>query len=211
MGRLTDRRKGPPLPGGEPPRPLVLCVHGSPRVGGNTDLLLGALAEGARGAGAEVEQVVCRTLAAKPCTGCGGCSATGVCVLRDDLAAVYDLVDRATAVALGAPVYFLGLPAQVKAVIDRFQCRWARQHLLDLPPGPPRPGAFLSAAGSPAHSIFTCAQRTVEAWFEVLGVECRANLLYGGVDERGAVAAHPDALVEARRVGALLAADRGRR
>lgn len=204
MGRLSQSPSSP----GDGAAPLVLCLHGSPRVGGNTDALLAALAEGALTAGARVEHVLCRSLAAAPCTGCGVCTGTGECVLRDGMDAVYALVDQATAVVLGAPVYFLGLPAQVKAVIDRFQCRWARRYLLDLPPGPPRPGAFLSAAGSPAHSVFTCAQRTVEAWFDVLGVECRANLLYGGVDDRGAVTAHPDALAEARKVGASFAAPR---
>ncbi|GAB4278098.1 MAG: flavodoxin family protein [Deferrisomatales bacterium] len=196
------RRAKAPSPAG--PAPQVLCVHGSPREGGNTDLLLEAFARGAEEAGARVEHVKCRSLTVRPCTGCGACSADGECVLRDDMDRLYEAVDRAEVLALGAPVYFLGLPSQVKACIDRFQPRWARRYLLGRELGPGRPGAFLSTAGAPVHSVFTCAQRTVEAWFDVLGVECRANLMYENTDEKGAIRGHPSALEEARRTGAAL-------
>ena len=187
-----------------PAGPSILCLHGSPRRGGNTDLLLEALADGARRAGARVDHLNCRTLRFRPCTGCGACSDTGLCILDDALGPVYEMVDDAAALVVGAPVYFLGVPASLKALIDRFQCRWSRRYLMGLSPGPERPGVFLSAAGSPASSVFTCAQRTVEAFFDVLGVACKTNLLYPNVDGKGAVREHPTALGEARDVGTTL-------
>ena len=140
----------------------------------------------------------------RPCTGCGSCSTTGDCVLVDDMDVVYRALDEAAALVVGAPVYFLGVPAPLKAVIDRCQCRWARRYVLGIDPGPERPGAFLSTAGSPTHSIFTCAQRTVDALFDALGFTCRANLLYENVDEKGAIRSHPTALDEARSLGETL-------
>jgi multimeric flavodoxin WrbA len=183
----------------------LLCVHGSPRTDGNTDLLLAVLAQGAEEAGVAVRHIFCRNLEVSPCTGCGGCATTGRCVIRDEMDEVYRAVDEASALALGAPVYFLGLPSQVKRVIDRFQTHWSRVFLLGQALAMEKPGAFVSTAGASQHSVFTCAIRTVEAWFEVSGFQPKLHLLYEGVDEKGAVREHPVALAEARAAGDRLA------
>lgn len=182
----------------------VLCLHGSPRAGGNTDLLLAAFGEGAQQKDTQVEHIYARALSFRPCIGCGACSETGECALDDDMGSVYEAVDRAHVLAVGAPVYFLGLPGLLKGLVDRFQCRWSRRYLLGINPGPERPGATLSAAGASFHSVFTCAQKSVEAFFDVLGVACRTNLLYENVDDRQAIRSHPAALREAREAGASL-------
>lgn len=184
--------------------PLLLCVHGSPRSGGNTDLLLGAVASGAQEAGGRAEHLYARELDIRTCTGCGACARTGDCVLTDEMDAIYRQVDSAAAIVVGSPVYFLGLPAPLKAVVDRFQPYWSRRYLLDAPPETERPGAFVATAGAPVHSVFTCAQRTVDSFFAVVGVTCRSYLLYENVDTKGAVRAHPRALYEAREAGANL-------
>ena len=194
-----------------PEGPRILCVHGSPRKGGNTDLLLDRLAQGATDAGAGVEHLYCRDLKILPCTGCGACAVTGECVITgDDMAVVYARFDGADAVAVGAPVYFLGPPAPLKAMIDRFQTRWSRLHVLGRAPERTRPGAVVSTAGTPVHSVFTCFHRVMEAWFEVLGVEGRMNLFFEGVDARGAVRSHPGALDEALAAGERLAREAAR-
>ena len=123
------------------------------------------------------------------------------------MSVVYAAMDQATAVVVGSPVYFLGVPSLCKGVIDRFQPYWARRYLLGIPPGTLRPGAQVATAGSPSHSVFSGAQRTVEALFDVADITCKANLFYEGIDARGAITEHPTALDEAldlgRRLGAL--------
>ncbi len=172
----------------------VLLVYGSPRRGGNTDLLLDRLAAAFEHAGTPVARLRCADLRVRPCVGCGGCAETGECVIRDDdMPGVYRAVDRAAALVVGSPVYFLGPPAPLKAVIDRFQCHWARVNLLNRRPRRRRAGALLATAGSPSHSVFTCLHRIVDAWFEVLGIEGVANLFLENVDERGRVAEDPRA------------------
>ncbi|RPJ19283.1 MAG: flavodoxin family protein, partial [Planctomycetaceae bacterium] len=51
----------------------ILAVVGSPRKGGNTDILLSKIAEGARAAGAEVETVPLGDLQVRECDGCHAC------------------------------------------------------------------------------------------------------------------------------------------
>lgn len=190
---MTER-----VPGG------VLCLHGSPRSGGNTDRLLDAVAVGALAVGARVEHLYCRDLDVRPCTGCGACSTTGRCIIHDDMASVYAAVDVAHAMVLGSPVYFLGVPSLCKAVVDRFQPYWARRYLLGIPSGAERPGALVATAGASSHTVFNGAQRTIEALFDVLDISCQANLFYEGVDQRGAIADHPTALDDARALGGRL-------
>lgn len=198
--RTGDGETAPPSPAAR-----ILCLHGSPRPGGNTDILLDALADGAAEAGIEALHLFCRDLEIRPCTGCGACSNSGECVIRDEMEIVYSAVDQAAAVVVGSPIYFLGTPSIAKRVIDRFQPRWARRHVLGILPGPARPGALVSTAGAPSHSVFGGVQRTVEALFEVVDVSCRANLFFSGIDDRGAIRDHPTALDEASALGRRLA------
>lgn len=110
----------------------VLAVFGSPRQGGNSEILLEKFLAGvAAGAIAhQVEKVFLNQMRFLPCQECGGCDATGLCVLKDDLQAFYQKLDQAQAVVLAAPIFFGSLPAQVKAMIDRYQCHWVGKYRL---------------------------------------------------------------------------------
>ena len=55
------------------------------------------------------------------CRGCGGCDSTGRCVIADDMPALLEKILQADCVILAFPIYFDGVPAQLKAVIDRAQ------------------------------------------------------------------------------------------
>ncbi|RMG84520.1 MAG: flavodoxin family protein, partial [Candidatus Dadabacteria bacterium] len=187
----------------------VLFVHGSPRKGGNTDALAARLEALLAGASVRSEHLRCAEVSVKPCTGCGACGRTGECVLTgDDMPRVYEAVDRADALVVASPVYFLGPPAPLKALIDRFQPYWSRIHLLGQPPPRERVAVVLSTAGAPSHSVFTCLHRILDAWFEVLGVRAAANLFLEGVDEAGSAERDPrvesDLPVVAKRLRAHL-------
>ncbi|GAB6064791.1 flavodoxin family protein [Deferrisoma palaeochoriense] len=170
----------------------VLFVHGSPRKGGNTDALVGRLEALLAGHPLRAEHLRCSEISVRPCTGCGACGRTGECVLKgDDMPRVYEAADRADALVVASPVYFLGPPAPLKAVIDRFQPYWSRIHLLGRSPPRERVAAVLSTAGAPSHSVFACLHRILDAWFEVLGARAVANLFLEGADEAGSAERDP--------------------
>ena len=121
---------------------IVLGILGSPRRGGNAEVLLDKALEGARSGGVSVEKISLNELTIRPCQECGGCDDTGKCVIADDMAAVYNSVDRADIVILASPVFFGELTAQTKAMIDRFQCRWVGKYRLKKGPGAGKKGAF---------------------------------------------------------------------
>ena len=103
----------------------VLILSGSPRKGGNSDLLCQEFARGAQESGSEVEilRVAARKIA--PCSGCYYCRAHGgECAHKDDMAEVLQKMIDADVIVLASPVYFYSIDAQLKAVIDRTVARW---------------------------------------------------------------------------------------
>ena len=99
----------------------ILILSGSPRKGGNTDLLVEAFVKGASQKH-HVEVVSVHDYKVNPCMGCNACfkSKSNSCVQKDDMPLIYEKMAVADMLVIASPVYFYGLSAQLKAVIDRF-------------------------------------------------------------------------------------------
>lgn len=98
----------------------ILVLSGSPRKNGNTDRLVASFAAGAKENNEVVIISVCDYQIA-PCIGCNSCFARegNKCFRNDDMTLVYQKLSEADAVIIASPVYFYGISAQLKAVIDR--------------------------------------------------------------------------------------------
>lgn len=94
-------------------------------------------------AGARAVRFLVADHAVGGCIACEGCYSTGVCVIRDDMDVFLESMDGCDALVVVTPVYFSGVPSQLKAVYDRLECRWAARYLLGAPrpKGPSRPSA----------------------------------------------------------------------
>lgn len=103
----------------------VLILSGSPRSGGNSDILCDEFARGARDAGHETEKIRVAAKKVAPCSACYYCREHGgACVHRDDMAEILQRMIDADVLVLASPVYFYSIDAQLKAVIDRTVARW---------------------------------------------------------------------------------------
>jgi len=186
----------------------VLGIAGSPRRGGNTDLLLAEVLKGAAAKGAEVKTIVLNDLDITPCQHCDACFEAGVCKVKDDMQMVYEEMEKADRIVLASPVQFMGVSAQAKAMIDRCQALWARKYILKMPPlgdRRQRKGLFIAVGGMKLANLFEPSLSTVKALFKVIDVEYAGDLLFPGVDEKGAIKKHPDALKQAFTAGQKLA------
>ena len=187
----------------------IVAIHGSPRAGGNTDLLLQAFLEGVQQAGARARQICLRELRFSPCIECGGCNETGVCVLHDDLDPIYPLLLEARIIVLAAPVFFYGLNAQAKALVDRCQCCWVRRYLLkqDLSAlrGHQAEGIVLSVGGSRGKKNFDGLLLTARYFFDALDCHVIHTHTHPGIDTQGAIRTHPSALRDAQQLGYRIA------
>jgi len=191
-------------------RPRILGIAGSPRRHGNSDRLLDACLEGARGAGADTDLLVVADAGIAPCRGCNACSSTGECVVRDGVQAAYALIDAADAIVIASPVYFATVPAVLKALYDRCQQYWARRYVLGEPLTRRRPGALLLVGGGGDPYGHECAVTTTRSVFAVLGVDYTAELV-ARADTPSEIGRQPEALVRAGQIGEALAADAAER
>src|SRR5512136_288519 len=108
----------------------VLGIFGSPRRGGNTEILLEEALKGAEAEGAEVERLHLTDINITPCKECHGCDRTGECILQDDMQKIYPKLLEADVIILASPIFFYGVSAWAKSLIDRSQAFWPRKYLL---------------------------------------------------------------------------------
>ena len=103
----------------------VLILSGSPRKGGNSDILCDQVAKGAAEAGNAVEKIRVADKKIGYCHACYYCrDQAGACAIKDDMAEVLQKMIDADVIVLASPVYFYSIDAQLKAVIDRTVARW---------------------------------------------------------------------------------------
>lgn len=103
----------------------VLILSGSPRRGGNSDLLCGEFLRGAEAAGNQVEKIFLRDKKIAPCNACYFCAKSGgKCAIQDDMGEILDKMQAADVIVMASPVYFYSIDAQMKALIDRCVARW---------------------------------------------------------------------------------------
>lgn len=186
----------------------VLGIAGSPRHGGNTDVLLEHALAGARSAGAETEIITISKLDIAPCLHCDGCLQEGNCVIDDDMQSVYPKLREADRIIIASPMFFMGLTAQTKALIDRCQALWAIKYVLKQPlalnTGGERKGFFLSVGGTGFKDNFDSAKPILKSWMAVIDIKHQGELTYSKIDEKGAIKMHPTALDDAFQAGKSL-------
>ena len=123
---------------------MTLGILGSPRRGGNTELLLDSALKGASSAGSEVVKAVSNHLDIRPCQECGGCDRSGVCVIDDDMTALYALLDSANIIVLQRPYSSMMSALKTKLMIDRSQAIRTRKYRLGVRAERKRPGAMIA-------------------------------------------------------------------
>ncbi len=99
----------------------IALLQGSPNITGSTALLCEQFTQGARASGHEVDRIDLAELSIAPCTGCGRCGyGAHPCVQHDDMRIVRETILDADMVVFATPLYYYGMSAQLKIVIDRF-------------------------------------------------------------------------------------------
>ena len=175
----------------------ITVLVGSPRKGGNTDLLADALIAGAQAAGAEVNKFSLRGKKIAPCVHCDYCQTHDRCAIADDMAEALELLQRTDALVLATPIYFYNMSAQLKALIDRLY-NPARERI------PVRWTALLAACADDTQRAFDPLRATLAAIEGFLGWRRVGEVTVDSVEKRGEIAGH-DALRRARELGEKLA------
>jgi len=185
----------------------ILAFLGSPREGGNTELLLKAAVKGIEESGVQVQTFTLNTMNIMPCQNCGGCDETGICIYEDDMTQVYEAIRTCDRIILASPIFFSALSAQIKMMIDRCQAFWCEKYLLKkpIPAGIHGRKGLLLLVGGMKKEIgmqgMQCAGTSAKAFFRTISVPEHKTLGYTGVDAKGAISIHPTALTDAYEAG----------
>lgn len=99
----------------------IAIINGSARKG-NTLTAINAFIKGASEKN-EIEVINPDKLSIAPCKGCGACQCHKGCVDKDDTNPTIDKIAAADMILFATPVYWWGITAQIKLVIDKCYCR----------------------------------------------------------------------------------------
>lgn len=177
----------------------ALGIMGSPRRGGNTDIMVNQVLKGARHAGAEVEKVLLNDLTIKPCQACYACDATGLCIHEDDMKGLCEKMDASGIWVLGTPVYWWGPSAQMKAFMDRWFAKAANRDDRDILSG--RRVVLVVPLGDPDPETARHVVGMFEDALAYVKSEVFETVLAPGAYDMGDVKNMPEVLEGARGAG----------
>jgi len=171
----------------------ILILSGSPRKGGNTELLVEAFAKGAA-TQHHVEIVSVRDDKVNPCLGCNACFKTnGICAQKDDMTMIYEKMSQADMLVIASPVYFYSISAQLKAVIDRFHNPIRDSfHIKKM--------ALLLVGAASLPELFDAILTEYNLCLKFFNIEDAGKVLVRGVKDKGDIN-NTDALNEAYALG----------
>jgi len=98
----------------------ILGIVGSPRINGNTHVLVSKILESAEKWDANGDIVFLNDLDIKECDGCHSCWKGNDCSKCDDMNNLYPKIIESDIIIFGTPVYWYGPTALMKAFLDRF-------------------------------------------------------------------------------------------
>lgn len=172
----------------------VLILSGSPRKGGNSDLLCDEFLKGALESGNEAEKIFLRSKKVAPCSACYNCrDHGGKCAVQDDMAEILDKMQEAGVIVMASPVYFYSIDAQMKAVIDRSVARWTNI--------PNKEFYYIMTAAEDSDTVMDCTLECFRGFAACLNGSKEMGVIYGkGVYEAGEIREMP-AMREAYEMG----------
>lgn len=98
----------------------IIVLFGSPNRKGSTNILVEEFKRGAEEAGHMVEVIDVCHADIHPCIGCVACGYEGPCVQKDDVEMIRHKLLASDMVVFATPLYYYGMSAQLKTVVDRF-------------------------------------------------------------------------------------------
>jgi multimeric flavodoxin WrbA len=182
----------------------ILGISTSPRIHGNSDILLRQALSGAESAGAKTEYIHLSDYDISPCIECNACYSKGECKIQDDFQQLIKKILGADRLIFATPVFFMAVCAQAKMLIDRSQCLWAYKYVLNkqlFSSERDRRAMVIAVGGSKSKKQFDGIQLTMKFYFDALDINYSHNLFINKIDDFGEIHKHPTAIKEALRLG----------
>ena len=98
----------------------IVVLAGSPNKNGSTNMLVKEFERDAHEVWHQIKIIDCTRISVRPCIGCIACGYEGPCVQKDDMENIKNEILSADMIVFATPLYYYGMSAQLKTVIDRF-------------------------------------------------------------------------------------------
>ena len=163
----------------------VLAIIASPRKTGYTAKLLGTLLREFP-KGTKIDIVNLYELNPIPCNACGYCKAGNGCS-KKDLEEFFKKFETADVIVFATPIYFMGVPAPMKALIDRFQRYYEARFRRNIkhPIEKLRKAVLIVTSGSDGEIGFEVVKHQLLQAFTVLNIELCGSMLARNTDRCG--------------------------
>ena len=172
----------------------IVILVGSMRKGGTTDLLAQRFAEGAAERNS-VEIISVADYKVAPCIGCNTCFTRegNACFRHDDMDMIYEKLLRTDLLVIASPVYFYGISAELKAIIDRLHTPMRNTFAI-------KKLALLLVGAASLPNLFDPILMQYQMVLDFFHLQDCGKVLVRGVKEKGDIIGHP-AMDEAYRLG----------
>ena len=178
----------------------ILVLTGSPRRNGNSDRMADALIRGAEQSGHTAVKFEAAFKRVGWCTACDRCWENGkACVQEDDFHELEPLLESCDVAVFAAPVYWMGVPASLKAVIDKLYAYGGRGGLRPLAI---KESVLLLCGADPTPTEYDYVAEGYRMSISFLGWKDRGVLWQGNASEAGTI--DPAALKKAEELGRSL-------
>jgi len=161
----------------------ALIIQGSPRPDGNCAVFASWAVETLNSLGKSSYVLYPDETQIHPCIGCYQCYNYGLCVFRDDMDEITDLILNASVVIVCSPVYTNTVPGSLKIIFDRFMAHHAFCSLYDYKNN--RKGLLFSSAGRKGVSNFDSLAPVCDAFMDIAGIRKEGAILCDNMDETG--------------------------
>lgn len=164
----------------------LLAILGGPRRHGITGQMFDWAVEAALIQGWHVDSVVLYEKQIGFCRGCRACVHTEICVHKDDVQEIAELMKRCDMVVLAAPVYWANVPAAVKNLFDRLMgTAMGEKGAIPVPRLSGKRYVLLTACNTPFPFAWLCGQsrgitHVVHEFFKTAGVRCAGRFVCTG-------------------------------
>jgi multimeric flavodoxin WrbA len=178
----------------------VIGIVGSPRKNGNTNTVVQQVLEGATEAGAETRTFLLNEMNYRGCQACDYCKSHEKCKLEDDLAELFEEMEKADGIVFGSPIYFGQFSGQMRLFLDRCYSLINADFSPRLPAG--KKAVVVGAQGMPDPTAFKGVYGEFEGQIsQFAGMDVKDTLVAAGYHVPGEVRDNAELMLKAKNTG----------
>ncbi len=178
----------------------VIGICGSPRRGGNSEILLDIFLKCLEKKGFETKKFILNEMDFIPCQECENIRKDGRCKIQDDMQMLYPEIESADVIVVSSPIFFGSLSAQTKMMIDRFQCQWLGMNIFKSYTPKEKKGYFICVEAGERDDFIENARSIIRNFFVTIGATYSGEVICKGVDKKGKIREKKECIEKINRI-----------